>query len=34
VEVILEYEFNDGLDPWDAYWADDNDNIVDDTYPV
>jgi hypothetical protein len=34
VEVLLEYEFNDGLDPWDSYWADANDNIVDDTYPV
>ncbi len=34
VEVLLEYEFNDGLDPWDAYWADANDNIVDDTDPV
>jgi len=34
VEVLLEYEFNDGLDPWDAYWADANDNIVDEAYPV
>ena len=34
VGVLLEYEFNDGLDPWGAYWADANDNIVDDTDPV
>ena len=34
VEVLLEYEFNDGLDPWDVYWTDANDNTIDDTYPV
>jgi len=34
VAVMLEYEFNDGLDPWDAYWADSNDNVVDDKYSV
>ena len=34
VEVLLEYEFNDGLDPWDAYWADGDDNVIDDTYSV
>jgi hypothetical protein len=34
VGVFLEYEFTDGLTPWNAYWTDRNDNFIDDSNSV